>query len=151
MQSMKIILNPVAGRGYGARVEPELRELLDAEGLEFDLVHTAGRWHAAELAEEAVRDGFDIVVAAGGDGTTHEVVNGLMAASDGGEAGTLGIIPIGSGSDFAHTAGVPGELRAACRRLAEARCGSLTSGALQRQTRAAATLTTPWASALTES
>ena len=118
MQSIKVILNPVAGRGHGARVEPELREYLAAEGLDFDLVHTSRPWHAAELAESAVRDGFDIVVAAGGDGTTHEVVNGLLAASDGGEAGTLGVIPIGSGSDFAHTAGVPAQLPAACRRLA---------------------------------
>jgi YegS/Rv2252/BmrU family lipid kinase len=118
MQPIKVILNPVAGRGYGGRVEPELRELLDAERLDFDLVRTVRRWHAAELAEEAARDGFDLVVAAGGDGTMHEVVNGLLAASDGGEAGTIGIIPIGSGSDFAHTAGVPPGLPDACRRLA---------------------------------
>jgi YegS/Rv2252/BmrU family lipid kinase len=118
MQSTKIILNPASGRGRGARVESELCRYLEAEGLGFDLVHTAGRWHAAELAEQAVRDGFELVIAAGGDGTAHEVVNGLMTASDGREAGTLGIIPIGSGSDFAHTVGVPSDLRAACRRLA---------------------------------
>jgi diacylglycerol kinase (ATP) len=118
MQPTKIILNPVAGRGRGARVEPELRRYLDAEGFDFDLVHTAGRGHAAKLAEQAVRDGFELIVAAGGDGTFHEVVNGLMAASGGGEAGTLGIIPIGSGSDFAHTAGAPADLQAACHRLA---------------------------------
>jgi YegS/Rv2252/BmrU family lipid kinase len=118
MQPMKIILNPVSGRGHGARVEPKLRRVLEAEGLDFDLVRTSERWHAAELAEQAVADGFELVVAAGGDGTTHEVVNGLMAASDGGEAGTLGIIPIGSGSDFAHAAGVPTDLGEACGLLA---------------------------------
>lgn len=118
MQALKIILNPTAGRGRGARVESELCSYLQAEGLDFDLAHTAGPWHAAELAEQAVADGFELVVAAGGDGTTHEVVNGLMAASGGGEAGTLGVIPIGSGSDFAYTAGVPAGLRAACERLA---------------------------------
>jgi diacylglycerol kinase (ATP) len=118
MGPIKVILNPVAGRGYGARVEPELRRFLEAEGLDFDLVRTARPWHAAELAEQAVGDGFEIVVAAGGDGTTHEVVNGLMAAWDGGKAGTLGIIPIGSGSDFAHTVGVPPHLQAACHCLA---------------------------------
>ena len=118
MHPTKIILNPVAGRGRGARVEPELRRYLETEGLDFDLVHTTGRGHAAELAQQAVRDGFEIVVAAGGDGTFHEVVNGLMTASGGGETGTLGIIPIGSGSDFAHTAGAPADLQAACHRLA---------------------------------
>jgi len=118
MDPIKIILNPVAGRGYGAKVEPELRRLVAAEGLDFDLVHTVRPWHAAELAERAVGDGFETIVAAGGDGTTHEVVNGLMAASQDGVAGTLGIIPVGSGSDFAHTVGVPPDLRAACHRLA---------------------------------
>lgn len=118
MGPIKVILNPIAGRGYGAKVEPELRHCLEAEGLDFDLVRTARPWHAAELAERAVSDGFEIVAAAGGDGTTHEVVNGLMTASNGKEAGMLGIIPIGSGSDFANTVGVPPELRAACHRLA---------------------------------
>ena len=118
MQPIKIILNPIAGRGHGARVEPKLRQFLEAEGLDFDLVRTSGRWHAAELAEQAVADGFEIVVAAGGDGTAHEVANGLLTASGGGEAGTLGVIPIGSGSDFAHAAGVPSDPKAACRRLA---------------------------------
>jgi YegS/Rv2252/BmrU family lipid kinase len=118
MKRTKIILNPIAGRGRGARVEPELRSLLKSEGIDFDLVRTAGPWHAVELAERAVSDGFEPIVAAGGDGTMHEVVNGLMATSDAGETGTLGIIPIGSGSDFAHTVGVPPNLRAACQRLA---------------------------------
>jgi diacylglycerol kinase (ATP) len=118
MKRTKIILNPVAGRGRGARIEPELRGILEAEGIDFDLVHTDRPGHAVELAEQAVSDGFEFVVAAGGDGTMHEVVNGLMAASGGGETGTLGIIPIGSGGDFAHTVGVPPNLRAACHRLA---------------------------------
>jgi diacylglycerol kinase (ATP) len=118
MKRMKVILNPIAGRGRGARVEPELRRYLEAEKIDFDLARTARPWHAMELAEQAVGDGFEIVVAAGGDGTMHEVVNGLMAASGGGETGTLGIIPIGSGGDFAHTVGVPPNLQAACHRLA---------------------------------
>jgi YegS/Rv2252/BmrU family lipid kinase len=118
---MKVILNPAAGRGHGGRVEPELRGLLETEGLDFELVRTARPWHAAELAERAANDGFEVVVAAGGDGTTHEVVNGLMAASGDGEAGTLGVIPIGSGSDFAHAVGVPTDLPGACRRLTNGR------------------------------
>jgi YegS/Rv2252/BmrU family lipid kinase len=118
MDPIKVILNPVAGRGYGASVEPELRQLLATEGLDFDLVQTEGPWHAAELAAQAVSDGFAIVVAAGGDGTTHEVVNGLMAASPEGVVGTLGVIPVGSGSDFANNVGVPPGLPEACHRLA---------------------------------
>jgi diacylglycerol kinase (ATP) len=118
MPSTKVILNPVAGRGYGARVEPRLRQLLKAEGIDHDLVRTEGRWHAPKLAAQAISDGYELVVAAGGDGTMHEVVNGLMAAAGDGVAGTLGVLPIGSGSDFAHTVGVPPDLQAACHRLA---------------------------------
>jgi len=125
MNPFKIILNPIAGRGYGARSEAEIRRLLEAEGVEFDLVRTEGYWHAARLAEQAVRDGFEIIVAAGGDGTVHEVVNGLMATAkadaagdvDGAIVGTLGTIPVGSGSDFAHNVGVPTDLAGACHRL----------------------------------
>ena len=120
MRPIKIILNPVAGRGYGARAEPELRRLLELDGVDFELVHTSRPWHAAELAEQAANDGFGIVVAAGGDGTTHEVVNGLMAAADNGRGGEsmLGVIPIGSGSDFAYAVGIPPDLPGACQRLA---------------------------------
>ena len=121
MESLKVILNPVAGRGYAAKVEPEIRRLLAAEGLAFDLVRTARPWHAAELAEQAAGEGYEVVVAVGGDGTTHEVVNGLMAAAGDGVAGTLGILPVGSGSDFANTVGVPPDLKGACRRLARGR------------------------------
>ena len=119
MRRVKVILNPTAGRGYGAKVEPKLRKMLAEEGVEYDLVRTGKRWHASELALEAVAEDYELVVAAGGDGTTHEVVNGLMTAAGDGIAGTLGVLPIGSGSDFAHTIGVPPDLRLACRRLAQ--------------------------------
>ena len=128
MEPIKVILNPVAGLGYGAKVEPEIRELLEAEGLDFGLVRTAMPWHAAELAEEAACGGFETVVAAGGDGTSNEVVNGLMAAQDKGATATMGIIPIGSGSDFANTVGVPPDLRGACQRLAHGQVRAVDVG-----------------------
>lgn len=113
-----IIINPISGRGRGTKAEPEIRRLLDAERFDFDMVRTNAQWHAAELAEQAVADGYDLVVAAGGDGTFHEVVNGLMSAAREGEiGGTMGILPIGSGSDFANTVGVPFDLAEACGRL----------------------------------
>lgn len=118
MSPIRVILNPAAGRGYGARIEPELRRLLSEEKLDFEIELTNGPWHAAELAERASRDGIELIVAAGGDGTTNEVVNGLMAASTESPACTLGVIPVGSGSDFAHNVGIPPSLREACRRLA---------------------------------
>ena len=121
MGAIRVILNPTAGRGLGARVEPDLCRMLAEEGLEYSLVKTERPWHAAELAEQSAREGFEIVVAVGGDGTAHEVVNGLLAAADGGIAGTLGIIPVGSGSDFANTVGVPPGMREAVERLVNGR------------------------------
>ena len=130
MQPIRIILNPVAGRGRGNRVETELRRHLERNGIEFDLVRTEGTWHAAELAEQASREGVEIVVAAGGDGTCHEVVNGLISAAGDEQAGTLGIIPIGSGCDFSFTAGVPSGLEEACHRLAHGQARVLDVGRL---------------------
>ena len=122
MGPVKVILNPIAGRGYGARSEADMRRFLTAHGVDFELVRTEGPGHATALAGQAVRDGFAVIVAAGGDGTTHEVVNGLVAASnaafDGNVAGTLGVLPVGSGSDFANTIGVSPDLEGACEQLA---------------------------------
>ncbi len=128
MGATKVILNPVAGRGYGARAEPELREWLKAEGVEFDLVRTTAPGHAVELAEQAARDGFETVVAAGGDGTSNEVLNGLMAAAQNGVTAVMGFLPVGSGCDFANTMGVSGDLRAACRKLSSDRARVMDVG-----------------------
>jgi diacylglycerol kinase (ATP) len=123
MQPMKIILNPVAGKGYGARAKDELCHHLNTAQLDYDLVQTDRRWHAAELAQEAACNGFGVVVAAGGDGTTNEVVNGLMAAAESnpGQAPMLGVLPLGSGSDFASAVGMDGRLAIACGQLANGR------------------------------
>ena len=81
MKSIKVILNPVAGRGISARAKFDIEKIFREENLDFDLVCTEGYLHAAKLAEQAKKDGFEIVVAVGGDGTCNEVINGLIAAS----------------------------------------------------------------------
>jgi YegS/Rv2252/BmrU family lipid kinase len=115
----KLILNPVAGRGYTAEAEPLIRQVLTELGINFELVHTNARGHAIELAEQAKRDGFDTVVAVGGDGTTNEVMNGLINASGDDVAGTMGLLGTGSGSDFTFNVGVPSDIEEACRLLAK--------------------------------
>jgi YegS/Rv2252/BmrU family lipid kinase len=69
-------------------------------------VGTVHPGQATEYAQEAAEEGYDIVVAVGGDGTVNEVVNGLMRMPDD-ERPALGVIPIGSGNDFAHNVGLP--------------------------------------------
>jgi diacylglycerol kinase (ATP) len=120
MPGYKIIVNPVAGRGAGERVIPQVRRVLKGYGLDFDLVCTERPWHAADLAQEAVPAGYDAVVAVGGDGTANEVLNGLMRARQAG-AGTcaMGILCVGRGNDFAYGLGIPADLEAGCQVLAQ--------------------------------
>ncbi len=108
-----IIYNPTAGKGSAAERQPEAEALLKAKGIDYDLRLTQGVWHAAELARDAGKAGYDIAVAVGGDGTVNEVVNGLMLASERGEdIPMLGVLSMGRGNDFSYGADVPGELRA---------------------------------------
>lgn len=131
MEPVKVILNPAAGRGYGARVEPQLRQCLEDQGIRFDLERTVGPWHAAELAKRAAEDGFETIVSAGGDGTANEVINGLMAASENGVTRRMGVLAAGSGSDFASGVGLPLNVEDACRHLT---CDSVRTVDLGRVT-----------------
>ena len=123
MNRYRIIVNPVSGRGTGERAIPRIEQLLGQHGLRFDLVCTERPWHAAELAEQAANDGYDVVVAAGGDGTANEVLNGLMRAKANGAADgvAMGVLCVGRGNDFAFGAGAPFDLEDGCRALAEDR------------------------------
>lgn len=111
MTKIKIILNPVSGMGNGAKQLPAIKEIFERSGLEYNIVVTEKVWDAAEIAEKAVGDGYSCVVAAGGDGTNNEVINGLMAArSSVGNLPVFGILPVGRGNDFAYGAGIPSSL-----------------------------------------
>jgi len=108
---MLVILNPAARGGAGRRLQPELQRELARRGLDFDLVTTTGPRDATRLARQAVADGVDVVVAVGGDGTMHEIANGLLQAADEGFGSdtALGLIPIGTGNDFVKA--IPGTSR----------------------------------------
>ncbi len=120
MAKYKIIVNPAANRGSGEQAIPEIESRLSEYGLEFDLQCTEHPWHAADLTQEAVAAGADIVVAAGGDGTANEVLNGLMRAKQAGlDPCAMGVLCIGRGNDFAYGMGIPPGLDAGCQVLAE--------------------------------
>ncbi len=116
----KVILNPASGRGEGGASLPQIEASLNNLGLNFETILTEGPWHAAELAQQAVIGGYDVVVAAGGDGTANEVLNGLMLAKEAGFGAVMGVLPVGQGNDFAFSMGIPTELGAACQALAHA-------------------------------
>ncbi len=112
---VKVILNPRSDQGRGIQAKERILAAARPFG-GVDLTLTEKSGHAAELARQAADDGYDLVAAAGGDGTVHEVVNGLMR---GGRADTrLGVIPIGSGNDFAFGLDIPlNDVAAAVARL----------------------------------
>src|SRR5207248_3689765 len=90
--------NPAAGRGKAEKLLKELR------GADVELRPTAAPWHAVELAREAAGEGFAKVVAAGGDGTVHEVANGLLQS--GNRDVVFAVWPLGSANDYAYTVGM---------------------------------------------
>jgi diacylglycerol kinase (ATP) len=102
---VKIILNPVADMGNAWRVANDLRPII-AEYGQADWSGTVYPTHATELARQAGEQGYDRIIAIGGDGTVHEVVNGLMLLPKS-KRPVLGVVPVGSGNDFAHAIGVP--------------------------------------------
>jgi diacylglycerol kinase (ATP) len=101
-----VIANPKAGSGRGAKLDEQLKVIEGAlDGA--DVALTERPRHAAELAERAASEGREVVVAFGGDGSIHEVVNGLMRAREAGHTSTaLGVIGRGTGSDFNKTLGI---------------------------------------------
>ncbi len=115
-----LIVNPTSGRGFAGRSLPLMEAELKKHGIDYRLVLTERPWHAADLAEQGARDGYDTVIVASGDGTANEALNGLMRAKMAGfDKTAMGQIAVGTGNDFAYGMGIPGGVEAGCKILAE--------------------------------
>ena len=114
-QRIKLIVNPNADLGRAWRTASDLRPIVDEFG-GADWSGTVYPTHATELARQAGDEGYDLVIAVGGDGTVHEVINGLMQLPEA-KRPCLGVVPLGTGNDFAHAAGVPRDAAAALRNI----------------------------------
>ena len=104
-RKVKIILNPMADMGSAWRVARDLRSITEEHG-GVDWSGTVYPGHAITLAKQAGEQGYDMVIAMGGDGTIHEVVNGLMKLPPE-KRPILGVVPVGSGNDFGHVLNIP--------------------------------------------
>jgi diacylglycerol kinase (ATP) len=104
LKDLLVIVNPAAGRGRAAREWPSIHSSLLEKNPEIEARMTARPLEGMDIAEREANN-YRCVVAAGGDGTVHEVVNGLMRAGSG---AAFGLIPLGSGDDFAKML-VPGQ------------------------------------------
>jgi len=103
MRKAKIIVNPNANLGRAVQRAARLKPIAD----EFEGVDWAGTVyprHAISLAHQAAEQGYERVIAVGGDGTAHEVLNGLMKIPHDGRP-VMGLVPLGSGNDFSHMVG----------------------------------------------
>jgi diacylglycerol kinase (ATP) len=98
VKEMCVIFNPHSGRGRAGRRMEQLRQEWNGRGTFWPTEHAG---HGEDLARKAVDLGFGTIVAAGGDGTVHEVANGLLATGSA-EVG-FAVVPIGSANDYAHS------------------------------------------------
>jgi len=104
---VKVILNPMADMGNAWKVADDLRPIINEYG-NADWSGTVYPTHATEIAKQAGEQGYDMIIAMGGDGTVHEIINGIMQLPEE-KRPILGVVPVGSGNDFAHAIGVPME------------------------------------------
>ena len=114
----KVIFNPYAARWDALRRKPEAEEALQAAGIEYELVQSEKPDHIISLAENATKDGYTPIIAAGGDGTFGEVVNGLYRAKPEGVLGPLGILPLGTANDLPVNLKLPLDLKDAAQTIA---------------------------------
>jgi YegS/Rv2252/BmrU family lipid kinase len=109
----RVIVNPISGRGRHPQDDiSDLNRIFSEHGIESQVICQAKRGEATLLAREAVAEGFDTVVAVGGDGTINEVVCGLVNSGV-----PLGIVPAGSGNGLAREFGISLKLREACETI----------------------------------
>ena len=113
MSTAKVILNPYAGRWSALQRKPDIEAALKLAGINYDMVLTEKPDHGVFLASQAVHDGFSPIIAAGGDGSISEVVNGMMKAAETHPLPPLGILPLGSANDLVDNLSLPKDLNAA--------------------------------------
>lgn len=119
------VVNPISGGKKKKGFEKRAREGLDMGLYDAQFVFTECAGHANQLGKEAVKDGVDLVVAVGGDGTINEIASALNGTET-----ALGIIPEGSGNGLALYLGIPLNERAAVRRLNRFETMTIDSGTI---------------------
>jgi diacylglycerol kinase (ATP) len=100
MDSFFAIVNPAAGGGRSAKLAGPALARLREKGLQVDVIASTGPGHATQLAREAYNQGYRRFLAVGGDGTAHEILNGVFAGRTSVERVALGFLPLGTGNSF---------------------------------------------------
>lgn len=126
----RLIVNPVSGTDSAPDLLPLLNERLREAFGDVDIVMTVGRGDATRLAEAAAREGYERLFVAGGDGTLNEALNGVAAVEGALRRVAFGVVPLGTGNDFANALGLPEDVAEAVEVLARGRTVEADVGVL---------------------
>ena len=124
MPSLPLFYNPTAGRGRAGRHMSAIGDILASSGFNIEPVASEAPGDIERLVAEAANEGAKRVIVAGGDGSIHEAVNGVMAS---GGTTELGVVPIGTGNDFAKASSLPTEWEHGAALLADRLQGEMPS------------------------
>ncbi|MDC0201845.1 diacylglycerol kinase family lipid kinase [Flavobacteriales bacterium] len=113
---IKFIVNPISGKGKQKDIENTIRENLDSKRYEYTVQYTKKKEHAKELSKQAITNGYEAIIAVGGDGTVNEIASECI-----GKDTILGIIPAGSGNGFAYHIGMKKNIKKSILQLNNAK------------------------------
>jgi diacylglycerol kinase (ATP) len=114
--TIHLFLNPTAGRGRAGRRQPRILELLEQSGIDVEYHASQSLGNLESQVFQHVNEGVKRIVVAGGDGSVHEAVNGIMKSAN---TAALGVIPTGTGHDFAKACDIPLNWEHASKLLAD--------------------------------
>ena len=119
-KSWFIIANPIAGNQKFSKQWKEIQQLLNSKNIDYSFIFTQFSKHEIELVQNAIQQGFRNIISVGGDGTLHNIVNGVMMqryvkSSD----ITIAVLPIGTGNDWIKTYNIPNNIKKAIDIISE--------------------------------
>lgn len=123
MRKIKYIVNPVAGNGSGINIIPIIHDKMELAGLHYSISVSGYKGNVEELAIKAIREGYNEVVAVGGDGTILEAFNGIVNTNT-----VLGIVPSGTGNDFVKMLDIPKNIEKAIDKIIKGNTKKIDSG-----------------------
>ena len=129
----RLIVNPVSGTDAAPGYLPEMNERLRAAFGEIDIVMTVAAGDALNLARRSAEEGYERLFVAGGDGTLNEVLNGVASVRGALARTTFGVIPLGTGNDFAAALGLPEDVGAAVETMLAGRTVAADVGVLNER------------------
>ena len=108
------IINPTSGNGSSRQKWPQIKTLLESYNFDFDFAFTEHENHSQELIQQAIENGFYNIICVGGDGTLHNIVNGIMNQTNvSSNQVPIGMVPIGTGNDWIKTHNIPNDFEKA--------------------------------------